>query len=472
MIEAPAFSIGRYTVFSQLAEGGQASVHLGRFTAPAGFRRAVAIKRIRADLAKDERARAMMLDEARLASRVQHPNVVQILDVVWHEGELVLVMELVQGESLGRLLRASKGVIPVPVVVAVVAQALRGLHAAHQAIDGEGKPLGLVHRDLSPQNIIVDVHGVAKVLDFGIAKATGRAQEDTEVGTLKGKLSYMAPEQIHGNSAQQSDLWAMGVVLWECLAGTKLFTGESDGAVVGKLLSMPIPSLRDRGVEERLDAVVQRALSRDLSRRFVSAAEMAEALEALAPASAQQVAKWVLATASDAIERTKQRVRELESDISIGTQVKAPAISQVVTTPMPVASRPVAPLVAVAVVAGVAALILGIALRSRETHVEPPIVPVAEVPREPAPPVAPVLEPEAVPPPKPAAEKSPEVLPPEPAVVEKSPEVLSPEPAVEKSPGVRPKPKPKPRTPVTKKPGCEPPFVVVDGVKRWKPECF
>lgn len=344
-MKQPVATIGRYDLFDELASGGQASVHLGRLTGPAGFIRAVAIKRVRADRAQDEYARKMMLDEARLASRVQHPNVVQTLDVVWHEGELVLVMELIQGESLARLMRAcaEKGGVPVPVTVSIIAGALHGLHAAHQAVDADGHELHLVHRDLSPQNIIVDLHGLPKVLDFGVAKARGRAQDETNDGVVKGKPSYLAPEQIHGETDRRSDVWAMGVVLWEALAGQKLFTGKSDREVLGKVLSTPIASLRELGrpVSEGLDAVVQRALDRDPKRRFPTAEAMAEALEALEPASSRQVARWVVETAGAAIEHTRQRVRELES-------LTGPSVPEVepisIETPVEgVATRPARP---------------------------------------------------------------------------------------------------------------------------------
>lgn len=313
----PVATIGRYDLFDEFASGGQASVHLGRVVGPAGFIRAVAIKRVRADRSTDESARKMMMDEATLASRVQHPNVVQTVDVVWHEGELVLVMELVQGESLGRLIQgcANQGGVPVPMTVAIIAGALRGLHAAHEALDAEGHALHLVHRDLSPQNIIVDVHGVPKVLDFGVAKARRRSQDETHDGIVKGKPAYMAPEQVYGETDRRSDLWAMGVVLWEALANARLFNGNSDREVLGKVLGTPIPSLRGLGrpVSEELEAVVQKALNRDVEQRFQTAAAMAAALDVLAPATAHEVSRWVVETAGPAIEHTRQQVRELES---------------------------------------------------------------------------------------------------------------------------------------------------------------
>src|ERR1700729_765840 len=196
----PVRIVGRYALYGELASGGMATVHLGRLLGPVGFSRTVAIKRLHAQFAKDPEFVSMFLDEARLAARIRHPNVVQTLDVVATEGELFVVMDYVQGESLSRLLRASRTVGPIPVRVAsaILCGALHGLHAAHEATDEHGVPLGLVHRDMSPQNVLVDVDGSARVLDFGVAKAAGRTQT-TGRGKIKGKLRYMAPEQIQGS---------------------------------------------------------------------------------------------------------------------------------------------------------------------------------------------------------------------------------------------------------------------------------
>ena len=182
--------IGRYVLYDEMAAGGMATVHYGRLLGPVGFSRTVAIKRLRPQFARDQEFVAMFVDEARLAARIRHPNVVPTLDVVATDGELYLVMDYVQGESLSRLLRASraKGSIPTDVVSAIFCGALHGLHAAHEATDEHGKPLGLVHRDVSPQNILVGVEGIPRVLDFGVAMAAGRAQA-TGQGRIKGKLS-------------------------------------------------------------------------------------------------------------------------------------------------------------------------------------------------------------------------------------------------------------------------------------------
>ena len=175
-----------------------ATVHLGRLLGTAGFSRTVAIKRLHLQYSKDPDFVSLFLDEARLAARIRHPNVASVLDVVALEGELFLVMEYIQGESLSRLLRVvveEKTPIPIPIATGVVAGTLSGLHAAHEATSESGDPLNLVHRDVSPQNILVGVDGVPSVVDFGVAKAATRAQV-TQEGELKGKLSYMSPEQV------------------------------------------------------------------------------------------------------------------------------------------------------------------------------------------------------------------------------------------------------------------------------------
>src|SRR5690349_19226664 len=211
---APAVTpklVGRYALFEEIACGGMAAVHVGRLVGPVGFSRTVAIKRLHPQFAKDPEFVTMFLDEARLAARVRHPNVVPTLDVVASQGELFLVMEYVQGEAFARLLHVTKQNgqrIPRDIVCSVLVAVLHGLHAAHEAKSERGEPLGIVHRDVSPQNILVGVDGIPRVLDFGIAKAIGRYQQ-TGQGVIKGKLGYMPPEQVRGEAIdRRADLYA------------------------------------------------------------------------------------------------------------------------------------------------------------------------------------------------------------------------------------------------------------------------
>src|SRR5215472_12533797 len=214
---AHARVIGRYALYDELAAGGMATVHFGRLLGHAGFSRTVAIKKLYPQYAKDPEFVSMFLDEARLAARVRHPNVVTTLDVVSTAGELLLVLEYVHGESLSRLLRATAeagALVPWRIAAAIVSGVLHGLHAAHEAKSERGEPLDLVHRDVSPQNVTVGVDGVARVLDFGIAKAVGRLTH-TRGGLVKGKYSYMAPEQVQGIVTRRSDVFSAAILLWE-----------------------------------------------------------------------------------------------------------------------------------------------------------------------------------------------------------------------------------------------------------------
>src|SRR5277367_6635205 len=195
--DAASRIVGRYAIFDAIASGGMASVHFGRLIGPAGFSRTVAIKRLHESFALDPEFVSMFMDEARLAARIRHPNVVPTRDIVALEQELLLVMEYVPGESLSLLLkraRLARKPVPIPIVADIIMQALSGLHAAHEAVGEAGEPLCIVHRDVSPQNILVGTDGVARVLDFGVAKAIGTMHQ-TRAGQVKGKIRYMAPEQ-------------------------------------------------------------------------------------------------------------------------------------------------------------------------------------------------------------------------------------------------------------------------------------
>jgi serine/threonine-protein kinase len=307
-----------------------ATVHYGRLVAETGFTRTVAIKRMRSELARSPEIGKMLTDEARLAARIQHPNVVSILDVVSEDGELSLVLEYVHGESLGALLAAAKERgerAPVPIASAIVAQALRGLHAAHEAKDDQGVPLDLVHRDLSPNNVLVDDNGVARLLDFGVAKARGRAQI-TEVGGLKGTVGYMAPEQVHGNATRVSDVFAMGVVLWEAIVGERLFTGESKGEALAGILMTKIPKPSTRGVDlpPALESAILKSLERAPEKRFATAREMAEAIEAsVAVASVVDVGRWVESLAGPDLARRRDEIAAIEKAETTPTPETAPA---------------------------------------------------------------------------------------------------------------------------------------------------
>jgi eukaryotic-like serine/threonine-protein kinase len=279
--------LGRYAICQQIGAGGMASVHLGFLLGSGGFSRFVAIKRMHPQLARDASLVARFEQEVRLGARIQHPNVVQALDVVSRHDELLLVMELIQGETLAGLVEAAASAgaaLPIGVALNIVTSALHGLHAAHEARDENDVPLALVHRDFSPQNVQVGSDGYARVLDFGIAKTLTQAIK-TDIGALAGKLPYMAPEQLRQQPLdRRTDVFAAGVVLWEALVGKRLFgaTHPDSPATILEVLERAIepPSRLRSGIPESVDVAVLRALNREPKERFSSAREFALALEA------------------------------------------------------------------------------------------------------------------------------------------------------------------------------------------------
>jgi len=310
-----------------------ATVHFGRLSGPVGFSRTVAIKRLHPNFATDPEFVAMFLDEARLAARIRHPNVVPTLDVVATGGEVFIVLEYVSGESLARLWRAHAEVpIPLPCALAIVAGLLHGLHAAHEVRDEQGHPLGIVHRDVSPQNILVGTDGVARIIDFGVAKAAGRLQETGDSGALKGKIAYMAPEQISGGEvSRRTDIYAAGVVLWELLTSRRLVDGENDAQRAAKILasqsspSYEPPSKWNPRVTPALDAIVKTALAWSPADRFATAKEMAALLERNGGlVAATEVGDWVAQLAGPALGERAGRLHAIES--SLGSEKSRPVL--------------------------------------------------------------------------------------------------------------------------------------------------
>jgi eukaryotic-like serine/threonine-protein kinase len=303
-----------------------ATVHIGRLLGPVGFARTVAIKRLHPQFAKDPEFVSMFLDEARLAARIRHPNVVPVIDVVASDGELFLVMDFVIGESISRLLRidsvAREG-IPTRIALGLMCGSLQGLHAAHDTKGDKGDALGIVHRDISPQNILLGSDGAARLIDFGIAKAMGRVHA-SQSGQLKGKLPYMAPEHVRGEATRQSDVFSSGVVLWELVAGKRLFAGETEVETFSNVLQQEIqaPSLvrparmlggLEPAAAKKLDEVILRSLERDASKRFATAREFAIALErVVSPASTLETSEWMEHTAGDIIVSRSKKIAEVE----------------------------------------------------------------------------------------------------------------------------------------------------------------
>ena len=312
--------IGRYALYDEIASGGMASVHIGRLLGPVGFSRTVAIKRMHANLAKDPEFVSMFLDEARLAARIRHPNVIGTLDVVALAGELFLVMEYVHGESLFRLMKTARDSgkpMPLPIASAIIVGVLDGLHAAHEATNEHEEPLSIVHRDVSPHNVIVGANdGLARVLDFGVAKAADRTHS-TRDGQIKGKLSYMAPEQLSSEVVdRRSDIYSASVVLWEAITGVRLFPGEGElKSMVMKVLSTEPdpPSRYVPGLSPEVESLVMRGLKKDPAERIQTAREMARQLQRVVPiAPASDVAEWVQSMAGTVIGERAKRVAIIE----------------------------------------------------------------------------------------------------------------------------------------------------------------
>ena len=314
-------TIGRYAMCAEIAAGGMATVHLGKLLGQVGFSRIVAIKALHPQFARDPDFLSMFLDEARLAGRVRHPNVVSVFDVVAREGELYLIMDYVPGETLARLaraLRAEQQSVPFPIAAAIMAGALEGLHAAHEARDEFGKPLGIVHRDISPQNILVGTDGVAKILDFGVAKAVGRMQM-TRNDQLKGKIAYMAPEQLLREPIDRgADIYAASIVLWELLTMQRLYQGDSEIETFQLALAgvAQAPSQVRRELPQVFDAIVSKGLSRRASERYATAREMARALEDTGlMASTREVSDWVERAAHETLAERALRLAEVEQSL-------------------------------------------------------------------------------------------------------------------------------------------------------------
>ena len=343
----PGTLIGRYVVVRKLAEGGMAEIFLAAAQGPEGFEKEVVIKRIRPGFANDPSFVQMFVEEAKVVSRLSHANIVQIIDFARHEQTYYLAMEYVRGRSLSEAhKRARELSVPLPpVLVAHLGQEVaRGLAYAHRLSDG-GHPLELVHRDVTPHNILLSYDGAVKLTDFGIAKASNRA---TSSGMLKGKFAYMSPEQARGERVDpRTDVFALGVTLWELLTSGRLFDAESDVGVLRAVQEREVlaPSVLNPEVDEELDRVILRALDRDVSRRYQSAQELERAL-----------AHVVLRTARSPDDTdVGEWMREL---FPIEAKRAEPSVSR--SVPPPAASRRPTPALVAAAAEGIAEQMVGL----------------------------------------------------------------------------------------------------------------
>ncbi len=507
MLDESPRDLGRYVLYDPIASGGMATVHFGRMHGAVGFSRLVAIKRLHRNFATDPSFVQMFIDEARLAARLDHPNVVKTLDVVADETEVFLVMEHILGESLeGMMPRESSRPVPLPIVSAILCGLLEGLHSAHEARSDQGEPLEIVHRDVSPHNILVGVDGVPRVFDFGIAKAAINRQE-TQEGVIKGKVTYMAPEQVWGKADRRADVYAAGVILWELLAGKRRHAGASNDTLFLKLAKneldpLPPPTSVRSEAPPALDAVIERATAARVEDRYATAREMAVALEqAIRPAHARDVGVWLREVAGDRVERRSAVMRRIEAQVlsakdssetlpesgstrSVTTSItRAGGLASSVrpvtgegafTPPAPERRRSWA--MAIVLFALTAALlVVGLRVFSRPAPVvaasAPPqvtpgreLLPVVVLPL--APPAPAVHDAGALP--AVASTSAPASAAPPPArpVSTPSPPAARPARMMESAP-------PSATTTSTHKPSCESPFVIgPDGIRQVKPECL
>ena len=319
MEEQPVQTIGRYQLLAHLASGGMAEIYLARQTGIGGFEKLVVVKKILPNLAREKVFVEMFLDEAVIAAQLNHPNVVQIYDLGQSGSDYYIAMEYLEGESLGHLTSEGARVkkpLPPGLAAGIISQVCDGLAYAHAFEDEDGKPMGIVHRDISPHNIIVLFNGVVKVVDFGIAKAASKMHQ-TKVGTLKGKLAYMSPEQCMGSEVDaRSDVFSLGVVLWELLTHRRLFKREVEPAMIRAIMDEPIAKVHEvrKDAPAALAAVADKALSKKPEDRYASAAEMKADLQAyLRQESEEAGAEQIAGYAHEVLgkrARTKKRLLE------------------------------------------------------------------------------------------------------------------------------------------------------------------
>ena len=354
-------SLGRYELLLPIAKGGMAQVWAARLRGSRGFQKLVAIKTILHDVMDNTRMERMFLEEAQLASQIYHPNVVQTLELGEHEGTLYLVMEWVDGEPLHKIMQhlTDNGGLPLTIAVNLIGQACEGLSAAHDVRDESGALLGVVHRDVSPQNLLVSFSGTAKLVDFGIAKVTAKSSGLTQAGEVKGKFAYMAPEQVRGHVVDaRTDLFSLGILLYALTTGRHPFRGGHTAETLQNICSAtpaapPSSFLAEYPAE--LEAVVLKALAKDPQERFGSAHEMLAALHqafpsALVPGFDAQVAEFLKGKfGAQSLER-RAAIRNAQLDLdrqradtsasSVGT-LRAISISQEDSGQFSVAPTPV-----------------------------------------------------------------------------------------------------------------------------------
>lgn len=319
-------SLASYELIGKLARGGMGTVYVARRAGAAGFQRFFAVKLMHDHLADHDEFVQMFLDEARIAARLHHPNVVPIVDMGEVDGRQFVVMDYIEGCSLDQLFRLSPDNRPLASIVKIFSDFLMGLHAAHELCDDQGKLLNLVHRDVSPQNVLIGTDGGTRITDFGIAKAEERLTS-TRPGLRKGKLAFMAPEQLYDEALdRRADIFSAGALLWSALTGEKLFAGSSDAATMRNLLQLEIlpPSQVGLKPPPYLDEICLKALSRDPAHRFQSASDMAQAIREVAIAhrvfgTESDVSGWLTAVAGEQLQARRAALYSGQGGSSMAT---------------------------------------------------------------------------------------------------------------------------------------------------------
>jgi serine/threonine protein kinase len=309
---------GKYLLLERIAVGGMAEVYSAKAFGAAGFERLLAIKRILPTMGEDPEFIQMFVDEARIAAQLSHANIVQVIELGKHEESYFIAMEYISGRDVRQLNERFRKIgrpMPIPQACFILSRVCEALDYAHKRRDGHGVPLGIVHRDISPQNVLVSFDGNVKLIDFGIAKAESRFSK-TQAGILKGKFSYMSPEQVKGHAVDhRSDIFAAGVLLWEMLCGQKLFTGDSDIAVLEKVRAAEVPPPRglNPSIPEGLEEVVLRSVAGDPRDRYQWASEMHDDLlrftfQMGAPYGSRQLSEWLLEEFQGEREKEEARI--------------------------------------------------------------------------------------------------------------------------------------------------------------------
>jgi len=336
--------LGKYRLLAEIGHGGMAEVFLAVMEGPAKFSKLIALKMLRSQFAEDPDGREMFLNEARLAARLNHANVVQTYEVGEIDSRYYIAMEYLEGQPFSRILQRSRGgehpKIPLAMALRIIADSLSGLHYAHELRDFDGSSLNLVHRDISPHNVFVTYDGTVKVLDFGIAKAAGSSSE-TRTGVLKGKVGYMAPEQISDLPLDRRvDLYATGVMIWEAVAGRKVWKGLSDVATLSKVATEGVPRLSTAvpDVDPELERITAKACARARDERYNTSVELQADLEAFiekmtdgGKATPRSIARYISDVFSDTREETKRLV---EGQLTKARSVPPEGLASVAAFPL------------------------------------------------------------------------------------------------------------------------------------------